>query len=85
MTIKEQENQLVLRINLEIVITVVLWAIFWSLVSLQIWQVRSYHETPLTIAENVSTIKQENLDVLRISIRSVISSNLPVVRVEPFD
>ncbi|KKT40577.1 hypothetical protein A3K29_04130 [Candidatus Collierbacteria bacterium RIFOXYB2_FULL_46_14] len=85
MTIKEQENQLVLKINLEVAVTIVLWTMFWGFLLIQVWQARLSRESSITISENVPTIKQENLGVLRASVRSIISSNLPVVRMEPFD
>ena len=85
MTIKEQENQLVLKINLEVAVTIVLWTMFWGFLLIQVWQARLSRESSITISENVPTIKQENLGVLRASVISIISSNLPVVRMEPFD
>ena len=68
MTIKEQENQLVLKINLEMAVTIVLWIMFWGFLLIQVWQAGLSRESSISISENVPIIKQETLDILRVSI-----------------
>ena len=85
MTIKEQENQLELNIKAEIVVSVVIWLGVCFFVGYQLWTLRSLPEAPLAIGINVPTIKQDNLNILRKSLKTVSESNLPVVRTEPFD
>ncbi|HCQ31194.1 TPA: hypothetical protein DIU27_02290 [Candidatus Collierbacteria bacterium] len=85
MNIKEQESQLRLNLNLEIYSLTILWIIFWVFIGYRLWSFGQLPEAPLAIGENVPTIKQGNLEILRSSIKSVSGSNLPVVRMEPFD
>ena len=85
MNIKEQESQLSLNLNLEIYSLTILWIIFWVIIGYRLWSFGQLPEVPLAIGENVPTIKQGNLEILRSSIKSVSGSNLPVVRMEPFD
>lgn len=86
MIIKEQENQLSLSLNFQILLTAVVWILVMGFVGYQLWTLKSNTSQPaLTLGNNVPTIKQANLDVLRSSIKSVTFSNLPTVRPEPFD
>lgn len=85
MTIKEQENQLEFNLKVEIVATVVVWLGVCVFVGYKLWTLHSLPETPLAIGINVPTVRQNNLDVLRKSLKIVSESNLPVVRIEPFD
>ena len=85
MTIKEQENQLEFNLKAEIVISVFIWLGTCIFIGYKLWSLRSLPEIPLTIGINVPTIKQSNLDILRSSIKIISNSNLPVVRMEPFD
>ncbi len=85
MNIKDQENQLEFNLNLEIVTSIVLFLMFWGYIGFRLSKISSMSEPPLSIGINVPTIKQENLVLLRTSIKSISNSNLPVVRIEPFD
>lgn len=85
MNIKEQETQLIFTLKSEIWITLLVWLLFWSFVGFRLWSLQRLPEAPLTIGVNAPTVNQTNLDVLRNSIKSVSQSNLPVVRIEPFD
>ncbi len=85
MNIKEQENKLRFSLSLEIYITLTVWLFFWGFVGYRLYKTQSVSNPPITIDLNVPTIKLSNLEVLRSSIRSVSFSNLPVVRIEPFD
>lgn len=85
MNIKEQESQLSLTLKFEIWMTLLAWMLFWGFIGFRLWSLQTLPEAPLTIGVNAPTVNQTNLDVLRNSIKSVPQSNLPVVRVEPFD
>ncbi len=85
MNIKEQENQLEFSLNMEIFFTIIIWFVFWGFIGFRLYRLRSITEVPITIGINVPTVKLSNLDILRASIKSVSTSNLPVVRIEPFD
>lgn len=85
MNIKEQENQLRFNLNFEILLCVFVWLIFWGFIGFRLYRLRATAEPPLTIGMNVPSVKQSNLDILRTSLKSITSSNLPAVRLEPFD
>lgn len=85
MTIKEQENQLILNLNLEIVLTVIVWLVSVGLISYRL----ILAGTPIVLSPmsvtSVPAIKEKNLETLRTSIKSLNFNNLPVIRLEPFD
>lgn len=86
MNIKEQENQLSLNINFQIILTVLLWFGVAGFIGYRLWRVNSPPQsTLLVLRNNVPVIRQSNLDTLRTSIKTIVTSNLPVVRPEPFD
>ncbi len=85
MNIKEQESQLVFNLNLQIALTALVWILVVGFIGFRLWQLRTLPESPLVLGSNVPTIRQANIDTLRSSIKQVTGSNLPVVRLEPFD
>lgn len=85
MQVKEQENQLVLNLTVDIILTVLVWSGSLIFVGYQLWSLFVKKEVPVTIGFNIPTVKQANLEVLRSSIKATSGSNLPVVRTEPFD
>lgn len=85
MNIKEQENQLAFNLRFEIVLIVFVWLFVVGFVEYRLWLVSSIKEPVMSIMNNIPTIKQDNLKILRSSIKSVFVSNLPTVRLEPFD
>lgn len=87
MNIKEQENQLVLGMNFRIVVSILIWSALVGYASYNIWSLLNAPVKPSLNLNSVPTIKQENLDTLRTSIKASHPStdNLPIVRPEPFD
>lgn len=85
MNIKELENQLTLKLGLEIGLTISVWILVVFVVGFRLWQAGKLKEQPLTIMNNVPTIKQADLDVLRGSIKADLGVNFEKTRPEPFD
>lgn len=85
MTIKERENQLALNLNFQIILSILIWLGAVSFMGYRLWNLQSLPELPLTIGNNVPTIRQTNIDTLQTSIKQITVSNLPVARPEPFD
>lgn len=85
MNIKEQENQLSFTLKFEIILTIFMWSVLVIFVGYRLWLKTKPHQPGLTIMNNVPSIKQENVDILRASLKPVSQSNLPLVRLEPFD
>lgn len=84
MNIKEQENQLALSLQFQIGLTIIFWLLMAGFIEYRLWA-SSGTQKELTIMNNVPTIKQSNLDILRTSLKSVSEINLSVVRPEPFN
>ena len=85
MTIKEQEDQLILNLNLVIVLTVIIWLGVAGFISYKLWILRPPTMFAPTTVAGVPVVNQENLEGLRDSTKSLTVSNLPAVRLEPFD
>lgn len=85
MNIKEQENQLSFTLKFEIILTIFIWTLLVGFMSYRLWMRSLPHEPGLSIMNNVPSIKQQNIDILRASLKPISQSNLPVVRLEPFD
>lgn len=85
MNIKELENQLTFKLGLEIGLTIVVWVLIVFVVGYRLWQAGKLKEQPLTIMNNVPTIKQADLDILRGSIKADLDANFEKMRPEPFD
>lgn len=85
MNIKETENQLVVKLNSEIVLTIVLWILVFGFLGFRLWNSNKIKEPPVTITNNVSPINQENLDTLRSSLKQFSENFLPPKHSEPFE
>lgn len=85
MNIKEQEKKLRSNLNFEIVLTGIIWLAAIGFMSYRLWRLNTIKEFPTMLSNNVPTIKQANLEILKSSIKNTKVNNLPVVRMEPFD
>lgn len=87
MNIKEQENQLMMSMILRIVVSVLIWMGLMGYMINRLWGLEKTPTTSTIMVSNVPSIKQENLDILRESIKMASSSafSLPIARPEPFD
>ncbi|KKT39221.1 MAG: hypothetical protein UW35_C0010G0011 [Candidatus Collierbacteria bacterium GW2011_GWF2_44_15] len=88
MTIKEREDHLRTNLSVYIVVSVILWLGLAIYVAYGLFSLREVPTLPLTITSiNVPRFKESNLETLRDSIKpdASRSTNLPVVRVEPYE
>lgn len=85
MNIKEQESQLAFKLRFEIVLTLFVWLFVGSLVGYRLFVKSQAHPPGLSIMNNVPSIKQSNIDLLRDSLKPVNPVSLPILRLEPFD
>ncbi len=87
MTIKEQDNQLVLGLLSKIVLSIVVWFCIASFMIYRIWTLQSKQSAVTTIAPSIPTLKTENIATLSSSLKSTPSSSTDLIinRPEPFD
>lgn len=85
MNVKDEENQLRSRLNFQVLVCILVWLAFASFIFYRLEKLSRQKATvpPLKVAE----IKQENISVLRGSIKAMsqVNPGLVIIRAEPFD
>lgn len=84
---KEQESQLAISLRLRIILGVVIWLCLAGIVAYRLLLLRTVPVSLPTLITNVPSLKEDNLSVLRTSIKAPPSGTvlLPIIRAEPFD
>ena len=82
---KDKESRLIVSLNVQMILTILTWLCVNSFIIYRLWQASFVPTLTALSVTTIPAIQQENVVVLRTSVKLINDVNLPSVTLEPFD